>query len=104
MPEQKDDAERARQAAGLLNSPMLQEGMAVLHEGYLQALLACKPDDHENRWRYAAAMRGLVTIRKHLEFVLQRGQIARQKIQEIEQPDVWKRAVRGFFTDGPDSV
>lgn len=96
MPEQLDDAERARQASGVLKNPIFQEGLAVLHEGYLQAMLACKPDDHENRWRYAAAMRGLVTIKKHLEFVLQRGQIAQQRIQEIEDPAVWKRAIRGF--------
>lgn len=102
MPEQKDDAERARQAGGVLNNPIFQEGFDILKEGYVQALMACDVKDDKGRAAYALALRGLVTIRKHMEHVFQRGQIAQQRIQNIEEPGVFKRMARGFFSDGPD--
>ena len=97
MADQKTDNERTRLASSLLNNPLFDEALAVLKEGYTQALLACPPSDHENRWRYAAAMRGLVTIKAHIHTVLQRGQIAQQQVEELkERESVFKRAVRGF--------
>lgn len=95
----QDEAERARQANGVLNNPIFQEGLAILKEGYVQAMMACDVKDDKGRAAYALALRGLATIQKHLEFVLQRGVISQQKIQEIEEPGVWKRAIRGFASD-----
>lgn len=93
----KDDTARARLAANILNNPLFDEAIAVLREGYTQALMACPPTDNEGRWRYATAMRGLDTMKRHMATVLQRGQVSRQEVQEIEDLTVFKRAVRNLF-------
>lgn len=97
------DTERGRQAAAILDSPLFKESWGVLKESYLMQLMACQPNDNEGRWRYAAALRGLATIQRHLEFVLKKGEITATTLKELEditkREGVFKRAVRGFFSD-----
>ena len=98
-----DETERARLAGALLNNPLLDESFVVLKEGYVQALMACKPDEDLLRWRYTAAIRNLASVRNHLGAVLQRGQIGQAQIKELaeieEKPSVWERAKRGLWSD-----
>ena len=98
-----DEQERARMAQAALNNPMLEEAFSVLREGYIQASMACKPDDDLNRWRYTAALRGLTTIRNHLNAVVQRGSISREQIAELaeveKRENVFKRTARGLWGD-----
>lgn len=92
-----NDTERARLASVLLNNPLLDESLAVLKEGYTQALMACATGDNEGRWRYAAALRGLVTIKAHIHAVFQRGQITQKEIGGLaEDPGVFERVKRTF--------
>ena len=92
-----EELERARQAAGLLQNQLMVEAFALLKEGYTQAFMACKPTDDENRWRYAAALRGITVIQNHLASVLQYGQISQQKVQDIEEAGAFKTALRSFY-------
>lgn len=93
----KSDTERARLASSLLNNPLLDEAFAVQREAYVQAMMVCKPDDNEGRWRYAAALRDLTIVRAHFEVVLQRGELAKQQAESLqERENVFKRAARGF--------
>ena len=103
----KNDAERARLAANLLNNPLLDESLILLREAYVNAFISCAPGDGEGRWRYASAVRGLAFIKGHIQSVVQTGLIGQQEIaqlQEMETRDnVFKRAVRGFFSDDASS-
>ena len=92
-----EELERARQAAGLLQNPLMIEAFAVLKEGYTQGLMACALNDDKGRAAYALALRGLATIQNHLGAVLMRGQIGQQKIQDIEEAGVFKTALRSFY-------
>lgn len=91
-----EELERAKQAAGLLASPLMIEAFAVLKEGYVQGLMACDLKDDKARAAYALALRGITIIHNHFATVLARGQLSQQVIQSIEEPSVWARAVRGF--------
>lgn len=95
----EQELERAKQAAGLMANPLLIEGFAVLKEGYLQGLMACDLKDDKARAAYALALRGIAVVQNHLSHILARGQIGQQVLQQIEEPSVFKRAMRGF-TDG----
>ncbi len=92
-----DDTERARLASSIINNPLFDEALAVLKEGYCQALLTCLPSDDLGRWRYAAALRDLVTLKSHIHTVLTRGEIAHQETEALKaRESVFKRTVRGF--------
>ena len=97
------DTDRARQAGALLDNSLMAESFAVLREGYLMQLMACAPNDNEGRWRYAAALRGIATIQKHLEHVLKKGEITQLTVRQIAEDEkrenVFKRSIRGFFSD-----
>lgn len=92
------DTERAAKAAAILDNPLFEESLAVLKEGYTQALMACKPDDDLGRARYAFALRDLTLIKTHLSAVLNRGEIAHHEAKALAAAEnVFQRAARSFY-------
>lgn len=85
MSDSQDDLTRAEDAARLLNEPILQEAFATLERAYVEALIECGKENDDGRYRLSEGIKTVRLVKRHLEQVLETGQVAKREIQELER-------------------
>lgn len=76
--------DRAEQAARIMNEPLLREAFGQLEAACLEALVECKKEDDQGRYRLSEGIKATRLVQRILHTAIESGQVAASQIQELK--------------------
>lgn len=76
--------DRGERAARLLTDPLYKEAFSQVEAAAVEALIECKKEDDNGRYRLSEGVKAIRLVRRILEQSIETGHVAYREIQELK--------------------